>query len=361
MKLLAIITLFITTGLHAKTSLPLGKFCLNRESCDRFVEITEKDGKPHLVSNYSTGSCAMMALRATMARNKNEFTGTGEDGEKIALTVRNENELLLKVKNGCFALKGGVTFFKESPKPQQATEAPKTAKQVCLLINDKEVKCLVPEKVSKDKFSKAEQQKITDFKADLSSKCNKEDMIACIGLGALEFFNTNTDSGMYLFSKACDNKEPRGCNNLAAAYNYTGDEELAHQTYLKSCNMGEMYGCYNVGTNLIHKDRKQATGYLLKSCNGRVYLACNNLGIIALENGKTEAALKMFQMACADQIPEGCFNYGDTLKDMKRIAEAKDWFRRACLLGSQAGCNEIGGGLEKEFEAQEKARKGKNK
>jgi TPR repeat protein len=302
----------------------------------------------------------MMPLRAVLEQTKDDFIGTGEDGEKIILTVKDAKELILKVKDGCFQLKGGISFFKqETSNSSQSSHSTSNNKPICLLINDREVKCIAPEKVSKDKLTKEEQKKLVEFKADLNLKCNRQDMIACVGLGALEFFETNSDLGMYLFSKACDNKQPAGCNNLAATYFYTGNEELSHQAYLKACNMGEMLGCYNVGTNLMNRDKDQATDYLLKSCNGGVPLACSNLGVIALGNGKTDMALKLFKVACNGRAAEGCLNHGTTLKNMNRLSEGKEWFRQACFFGSQAGCDEIGGGLEKEFEAEEKKRKGR--
>lgn len=125
--------------------------------------------------------------------------------------------------------------------------------------------------------------------------------------------------------------------------------------YIKECHVGSPNDCYfaaheyMIGENGVKWYNKAANYYKL-ACDGGVYKACSNLGIL-YQNGlgvkqNYDVSVQLYKLACSRFEPDACNNLGVLSEEgifvNKNYSDALALYGRACQGGSVAGCVNLG-------------------
>lgn len=170
--------------------------------------------------------------------------------------------------------------------------------------------------------------------------------------------NKDIHKTLKYYKKACRLKSATACNSLANIYNngeiIKKSYKKAFGLYKKACTLKNALGCFNTAYAYdkgegIKKNKSKAATFYTKSCKLNNAGACNNLGYMFysgkgnLAKNKIQA-VTFFTKSCKLDNALGCNNLGIMYKTgqgtPKDLLKAKEFFKKACDLGSQKACRE---------------------
>lgn len=126
--------------------------------------------------------------------------------------------------------------------------------------------------------------------------------------------------------------------------------------YTSQCIEGNVESCnklgniYEHGLNGLAENYDKAFAYYNKSCDGKFYKACSNLGYFYQLGYGTKKndhkAYELYKEACDHQVAKGCYNLGTFFNDgtvvEKNYKEAKKLFEFACQNKLYNACVRLG-------------------
>jgi len=189
--------------------------------------------------------------------------------------------------------------------------------------------------------------------------CKYEDSKVCNELGDMYHYGSSLTSQNYeeaieYYKRSCELKDGKGCNNLAYMLNrgegIKQNNWTAIRLYKKACKLKEMEACYNVGSMYYHgegtkKNYYNAVYYFQKSCDNGIGAGCNDLGYM-YEHGKyvranIQEAMSQYFDACDMGEASGCNNLGHLKEKKGNTVSAKQFYKKACMLGDNQSCNKL--------------------
>ena len=202
---------------------------------------------------------------------------------------------------------------------------------------------------------------LTDSKAlsFYKKSCDYEDGQVCNELGDMyhygnDMVSVDYDYAVEYYRKSCALENGKGCNNLAYMLNEGKGIEKnnwnAIRLYKKACKYNEIEACYNVGSMYYNgegtrKNYPNAAYYFKKSCDNGLGAGCNNLGYM-YEHGQylrasVNEAMSKYLDACDMGTSAGCNNLAELKEKKGNLISAKQFYRKACLLGDNYSCNKL--------------------
>jgi TPR repeat protein len=121
----------------------------------------------------------------------------------------------------------------------------------------------------------------------------------------------------------------------------------------RQCELGDASSCTEIGFEhltgrLVQLDRRQASGYFRRACDGGDPWGCNSLGALLVSTrdpASEREGVALFERACSDE-PRVCSNlavaHRDGIAMPANAARASEIFSRGCLGGDGASCHDLG-------------------
>jgi uncharacterized protein len=201
-----------------------------------------------------------------------------------------------------------------------------------------------------------------NLRAARRSACERGELIDCERRINLAQSIGSLDSATRYFAVACDLSPVKWCaqhGELVAKR----DKAQAETIFWKACGFGDYRSCENLGKAKVEKGEvTQAKTFLERACEGGVRSSC--LLVADLESSESKTLARHFYglacrlgdlgaceksspealedepetEECDEDNPEACLKRGKLAKAKGEIAEAKDYFAKACELGEEMGC-----------------------
>ena len=197
----------------------------------------------------------------------------------------------------------------------------------------------------------------------LEHACEQGYARACRGLGKVYFEGmgvpVNKARATGIWEKACDGGDLVSCANQGNSYfNGTGvtvNKARAAGIWEKACDGGDLVSCMNLGVIVVSgaegvpKDEARARALYKRACSAGVALACSNLGVVYMDGQGVAAdasiAALYFEKACIENLGDAC--HAAVVMHVRAEHRPDQYqferlLRRACELGSQVGCEDLG-------------------
>lgn len=138
------------------------------------------------------------------------------------------------------------------------------------------------------------------------------------------------------------------------------DEQLDIDNLIGQCSKNDARACSNLGyfyahgKNGVEKDLEKATELFRKSCNAGYNYGCVNLGLVYYETNKPEnykEQKELFEKTCEFEA-FSCLGLGAIYYNGKGVeknkTKAEEYYKKACDMGLDRGCEVYKKTIEKE-------------
>lgn len=149
----------------------------------------------------------------------------------------------------------------------------------------------------------------------------------------------------HLHTRACEAGFGPACSSLGFVEQETGRKELALAHYSLSCDRGVGLGCYNAGLGQLAKDEAFARRLFAMGCDAGDEHSCSKLGDILATSESADGrqqSRRYNRRACLWGWAIACHNLGVQLAEVKDYVRAGEAFTRACSMGHQEACTNLG-------------------
>lgn len=137
----------------------------------------------------------------------------------------------------------------------------------------------------------------------LRRSCDADYGVACVHLG-LRLDATGRDAAsLEAYERACSLDVGAGCFNAALAYS---EPKLRSQHFERACALDHLEGCHNLALALGEQESMRARVLYSQACEGGLGLSCFNLAVSYQEMGDASRASYFFRRACALGVEDGC-------------------------------------------------------
>lgn len=130
-------------------------------------------------------------------------------------------------------------------------------------------------------------QNYTEAMALFQKGCHDDDQESCVSLGLIYIMGSggvhDEQTGLELFSRACERGYGSGCTNLGHIDELQGASLMALKHFIRGCDSGDGSGCTNAGIyyrsgDTVNKDLGKARQYFERACRlGDVHGGCELL------------------------------------------------------------------------------------
>lgn len=149
------------------------------------------------------------------------------------------------------------------------------------------------------------------------------------------------------YAKSCSAGNPDACERLGNYYltGATGEKspQSAAVLFESACVGGNVQACNNLGIMLqtgngVQKNELKALTAYNTACANNLMQACNNLALLILSS-QENITNTLFINSCNAKVPVGCNNIGIIAQNAKNFNFAKEVYKKSCEMGDQQGCN----------------------
>lgn len=186
--------------------------------------------------------------------------------------------------------------------------------------------------------------------------CKAQSRNGCLSL-AFQYFpggflGVNYEKAIQLLEPVCVIRTPDSCRFLGQAYYYgRKDSRAAVHAYEWSCDEGESEGCERLGAHLLYgegivQDKVRASLLLRKGCDENSGFACYHLAQQWFDIDKPQAALPLWAKACTLGSQDACVELGElhlfgkgTPRDEQAAFKV---FDASCKASFAPACTELG-------------------
>ncbi len=182
-------------------------------------------------------------------------------------------------------------------------------------------------------FSSCASNKKVTFKKD----CDKGEALACFELGRLESKEKSLFAKIY-FEKACRMGHERSCDYHLTSFLKENKIQDSADYYERECKSSNTYSCTVLGRIYFNLGYiKKGLDVYKKSCSNSGPSACAFLSLEHYKKNENIEELRYIEKACQlglsgkDKTPMYCVLSGNSFVRLKKINDAKKYYKLACL------------------------------